>query len=225
MSVLILMRHGQASFGEARYDVLSAVGREQAQATGRWLRERGEAPTSIAHGPRARQVETAAIVVEAAGFDSPPQLLSSLDEFAEGEEVLEAAAMLFGRPMSGPEAPPRSEQLRCYDAAYEAWSRGTLEIPRRVAFAQFRRDVGQWLRESVAGPDAGGGQRVLAVTSGGVIAGVVCEALGLPDAQWCGLVRQIRNASLTEIMFSRGRVGLRSFNSAAHLPVRLASTI
>lgn len=225
MSVLILMRHGQASFGEARYDELSALGRRQAQATGRWLRERGEAVTSVRHGPRIRQADTAGLVLAASGLDVSPEPAAGLDEFAEGEEVLAAAAVLFGRPMTGREAPPRTEQLRCYDAAYEAWSKGSLDIPGRAGFAEFRRGVAQWLRESVAAADAPGGQRILAVTSAGVIAGVVCEVLGLPDEHWCPFVRLIQNGSLTEIMFSRGRLGLRSFNSVGHLPPGFATSI
>lgn len=225
MSVLVLMRHGQAAFGEARYDALSALGRQQAYATGRWMGERGEAVTSIRHGPRTRQADTAGLVIEASGLGLSPVQVTGLDEFAEGEEVLAAAAALFRRPMTGTEGPPRTEQLRCYDAAYEAWSLGKLDIPGRVGFLEFRRGVGQWLRESVAAPDAPGGQRILAVTSAGVIAGVVCEVLGLPDEQWCPLVRLIQNGSLTEIVFSRGRTGLRSFNSAGHLPPRFATSI
>ncbi|NMG45276.1 histidine phosphatase family protein [Aromatoleum toluvorans] len=225
MSVLTLMRHGQASFGEARYDTLSPLGRQQAQATGRWLRECGDPVTDIRHGPRSRQTDTAGLVCEAAAFGRAPERTPGLDEFAEGEEVLAAAAVLFGRPMSGAEAPARAEQLRCYDAAYEAWSHGKLDIPGRAGFVEFRRNVTQWLRATVAAPDAPSGESILAVTSGGVIAAVVCDLLGLPDGQWCPLVRQVRNGSLTEIVFSRGRVSLRSFNGVGHLPRGLRTSI
>ncbi|BAL27176.1 histidine phosphatase family protein [Azoarcus sp. KH32C] len=225
MSTLVLMRHGQASFGEARYDSLSETGRAQARHTGAWLGERGDMPTAVWTGPRRRQADTAALVIAASGIGHSPVLAPLLEEFAEGEEVLAAAAELFGRPMTGPEAPPRTEQLRCYDAAYEAWSRNRVAIPGRAAFGVFRGGVRQWLREVVAVPDAPSGQRILAVTSSGVIAAVVCDVLGLGDEQWCALVRLIQNGSLTEVVFSRGRTGLRTFNSAGHLPRELVSTI
>jgi len=225
MSTLVLMRHGQASFGEARYDALSETGRAQARSTGAWLGERGETLSAVWHGPRQRQVDTAALVIAEAGIAYRPQFTPGLEEFAEGEEVLAAAAELFGRPMTGPEAPPRAEQLRCYDAAYDAWSRGDLDIPGRVPFGEFRLGVRQWLHDVVAAPDAPSGQRILAVTSSGVVGAVVCEVLGLPDEQWCPLVRLIHNASLTEIVFSKGRTGLRAFNSTGHLPRELTSSI
>jgi hypothetical protein len=107
MSTLVLMRHGQASFGEARYDALSGLGLAQAQATGAWLRERGDTPTAVWHGPRRRHADTAAQRLASAGATPRPQLAAGLEEFAEGEEVLAAAAVLFGRPMSGPAAPSR----------------------------------------------------------------------------------------------------------------------
>lgn len=37
MSVIYLVRHGQASFGSDDYDRLSTIGREQAQALGEYL--------------------------------------------------------------------------------------------------------------------------------------------------------------------------------------------
>lgn len=222
MSSLLLMRHGQAAFGEARYDLLSAVGVAQAEATGAWMRGRGDAPMTVWHGPRQRQAETAARVLAEWGGGPEAVLVSGLDEFAEGEEVLDAACSLFGRPMSGAAAPERREQLRCYEAAYEAWSRAELEIPRRASYSHFRAGVREWLRDVTEGPS---GQRILAVTSGGVIAAAVCETLELPDVQWCALVRMINNASMTEIVYSRGRMALRTFNSVAHLPHRLTSPI
>ncbi len=38
-------------------------------------------------------------------------------------------------------------------------------------------------------------------------------------------VRVLRNASLTEIVFSRGRASLMSFNTVDHLPAGLVSAI
>ena len=50
MGVVLLVRHGQASFGSADYDVLSETGWEQGRLLGAWLREpRGRADR---RGPR-----------------------------------------------------------------------------------------------------------------------------------------------------------------------------
>lgn len=225
MSSLVLIRHGQASFGGPRYDALSEAGIAQSRAIGEWLRERGAAPTAVLHGPRRRHADTAAGLLSSAGLALRQELAPALDEFAEGEEVLDAAAVLFGRPMTGAEAPPRGEQLRCYSAAYEAWSRGEIEIPGRASFTTFRGALRDWLRELTDAPGSASGQRIMAVTSAGVVAVAVCEVLGLPDAKWSALVAVMQNASLTELQFSRGRCSLRSFNGTGHLPARLSSSI
>jgi len=175
MSSLILMRHGQASFGADRYDTLSATGLEQADATGRWLGERGQPLAAIWHGPRQRQRNSARAVVKATATTVEPRLAEGLDEFGEGEEVLAAAALLCRRPMTGPEAPARREQLRCYDQAMAAWASGTLEIPGRADFRTFRRAVKAWLEERVGNAAAPSGRCELAVTSAGVIAAALCE--------------------------------------------------
>lgn len=224
MSVLILVRHGQASFGAAHYDQLSDTGREQARCTGRWLRERyAKGGFVILSGPRNRHLETAAEIVSAAGLPQPAERIAALDEFAEGEEILAAATNLFGRPMQGEGAPPRPEQLRSYAEAYQAWAHGDLEIPGRASWLTFREGVGAWLREVLA--DTPAGSRIVAVTSAGVIAAAVCETLGLSNAQWLSMVGLTHNTGLTEIVFSPGRVNLRSFNGAGHLPAHLSSSI
>ncbi len=225
MSSLILMRHGQASFGAERYDTLSGAGLQQADAVGRWLRERGQLLSDIWHGPRRRQADSACAVVRAMSTTVQPCLAESLDEFGEGEDVLAAAAILFGRPMSGPDAPTRVEQLRCYDQAMAAWSQGNLEIPGRADFRTFRRVVKAWLDQRVGDTAAPSGRCELAVTSAGVIAVALCEVFDLPDERWISLVRVIYNASLTDLVFSGGRCGLRSFNGIGHLPTELLSGI
>ena len=54
MGTLYLIRHGQASYGEADYDKLSARGAEQAAAVGRWLA--GKKIDALYAGPLRRQV-------------------------------------------------------------------------------------------------------------------------------------------------------------------------
>ena len=50
MSELLVIRHGQASFGQDNYDVLSDLGHEQARAAGAALREAGWVPDRLVTG-------------------------------------------------------------------------------------------------------------------------------------------------------------------------------
>ena len=64
MGQLVLVRHGQASFGADDYDVLSETGWEQSRVLGRWLREHGVRPDTVVSGAMRRQRETLAALLE-----------------------------------------------------------------------------------------------------------------------------------------------------------------
>ena len=61
------------------------------------------------------------------------------------------------------------------------------------------------------------GRRVIAFTSGGFIGTAVQLVLGAPDRTALELNWRIRNAALTEFVFSRERITLDAFNTIAHL--------
>lgn len=58
MVEIILIRHAQASFGAADYDVLSDLGHEQARALGRALKRQGVEPDKVFTGAQRRHRET-----------------------------------------------------------------------------------------------------------------------------------------------------------------------
>ena len=69
MSQVLLVRHGQASWGADDYDVLSGRGVEQSAVLGAALAARGLEPTVLVAGAMRRHHQTAAAAVEAAGWD------------------------------------------------------------------------------------------------------------------------------------------------------------
>lgn len=224
MSKLILMRHGQASFGSDRYDCLSELGCVQARATGRWMRGSAIQPSLLVHGPRQRQFETACMLKEQGGFYAPMQQQAELDEFAEGEEIFKAAELFLGRSMRQVDGRSRLDVLRDYDVTCKAWSLGEIQIEGRSPINEFRGQVRQWFDNLIGEPDLSG-QQVVAVTSAGVISALICEVLDLPNSKWHSLLRVIGNASLTELLFSKGRYSLSSFNGLAHLSNDLNSSM
>jgi broad specificity phosphatase PhoE len=223
MSSLLLLRHGQASFGTDDYDRLSDLGECQASATGAYLATAGTVFDRVLIGPKRRHRATAAGALAALPTAPGVVIEPALDEFAEGTEVLRAAQRMCGLSSAELAALPRNEQLRHYEAAIMGWLRGEEEIEGRASAAAFRACVADWLRELVAQPARG--QRVLAVTSAGVIAAAVAEVLDIRVEHMAQFTRVVRNASLTEIVFSPVRTSLMSFNSVAHLPPALASSM
>src|SRR4029450_1607156 len=63
MAVAYLVRHGQASFGAADYDVLSEAGRAQSAVLGAELARRGVVPDRVVTGSSARARETPAVAL------------------------------------------------------------------------------------------------------------------------------------------------------------------
>ncbi len=222
MSSLLLLRHGQASFGEANYDQLSALGIAQAQATGTFLRERGRRFSTILSGPKQRHIDTTCGIVQAYPSHTTWQTEPALEELAEGNEILAAAQAHFGVVLHTPKV-TRETQLRYYNDMMQAWGEGRATMGSKPTAQAFRQNVGRWLLQVVSQP--GSGHNILAVTSAGVIGAVMCEVLGNNTSRMMDYVRVLRNASLTEIVFSGNRIGMMSFNSVDHLPSDLASAI
>ena len=223
MSLLLLMRHGQAQFGAAHYDALSELGERQAAATGLHFARAGSAFDEVQIGPKRRHAATAAAALRELAGAPAPITVPPLDEFAEADEILHAAERLCGLSPVEMSALPRVKQLRHYDTTIAAWMEGRVHLEGRLTAASFRAEVAAWLRDVVARPARS--QHLLVVTSAGVIAAAMVEVLELPVDRMSQFTRVLRNASLTEIAFSAGRASLMSFNSVAHLPPALASSM
>ncbi len=224
--MLTLMRHGQASFGAAHYDRLSEHGIAQAKATGHFLRKQQAHFDLVCVGPRVRQRDTAARVIEDWGVAPPCTDEIALDEFADSASlVLEHAPQTVeGEGALGPRA-----DLQRLMARIGAWADGEFMLRDGPTLREFRACVGGWARERLRRDEelsAGGAtHRTLAVTSAGVVAAAVCELMDLPDSSFLPLVSQVRNASFTEFAIWRHRPALVSFNGTAHLPARLLTHI
>jgi broad specificity phosphatase PhoE len=205
MSTLLLVRHGQASLGAARYDALSPLGVQQAEVTGRHLAQVWAPPTRVLCGPRDRHRGTWAAMAAAWPGLAAAEPAPELDELAETEAL--------GRVELS-----REQML----AAIQGWASGTRELPGVQPVTTFRRRVTGWLQGVARGDH---GQRVVAVTSAGVVAMATVHLLGLPDPAVLPLIQVLRNASLTEVAFSGGRVSLVSYNSVGHLPAGWRTTM
>ncbi|MDX2091335.1 MAG: histidine phosphatase family protein [Kofleriaceae bacterium] len=231
MGTLYLIRHGQASYGEADYDRLSARGCEQARAVGTWL---AKAKIDALHsGPLKRQVQTAEYATGAAtalGVTLPVR--AELEELAEYPAFEMLRHMLPRLAAEDPrfavlETSPTPQLLdKAFHTILHKWASDewvTDEVERVSAFvARVRNGI---VRVLAAAP---AGARIACVTSAGPIAVAVGLTFGIPEAR---MVRQsivIRNASITELRFrSQGfsleETSLVTFNNTGHLPDHLHS--
>lgn len=231
MSMMTLIRHGQASFFAADYDQLSSIGEEQSRLLGRFWGTHGYRIDQVYTGPRARQKQTAGLIGEThrkAGGDWPePVMLAELDEYDLNgimELLAPALAEQDGDFASLVEANRQSteprDRLRTFQAMFEElllyWQSATQPIANVESWTEFRQRVERAIQhiQNLA-PQ---GSRVAVVTSGGFIGTVAQSVLAAPDRSALEMNWRIRNCSLTELVFTRERLSLDSLNAVPHLP-------
>lgn len=207
MGVLLLVRHGQASWAADDYDVLSPAGWEQGRVLGRALAARDVRPGAVVRGGLRRHRETTQALAESLAVPEV-RVDAGWDEF-------DHVAVLAGMP-DPPAAPPTDK--RAYQAvleqAIDAWMGGGGSYAE--PFAAFTARVGEALRRT---PSEG---TTVVVTSGGAIAWVAASLLADGDAAlaaslWRRLNVVCVNTGVTKVVVGRRGSTLVSFNDHGHL--------
>ena len=206
MPVVYLIRHGQASFGAADYDVLSPAGQVQARLVGEALVRRGIRPSRIVAGTLRRQHDTAVACAAGAPFDLPIETDSRWDEFDP--------AGLMAEPTAASADPTSSVQVRL-DAALLNWTRPGATVAIGQTWPEFQAAALGAQRDLMASLPSGGAG--LAFTSAGVIGAICADLLGLGGEGLVALNRVTVNTGITKIVSGRSGTTLLSFNDHAHL--------
>ena len=208
MSVLLLLRHGQASLGTTNYDRLSGIGQRQAQLTGVRLAGADLIVDRTVSGAMMRQRDTALIVMRELGLgESTLQIDDRLDEYDHvGVMAGHTAEISFATA-----TPERARTVQsALDEAIARWMAADSGYPE--THDGFINRVLAAIEELT-----GRSGTTLAVTSGGVIAAVCAHLLGLRADKWPALARVMVNASLTRAISGPTGTRLLTFNDHAHL--------
>jgi broad specificity phosphatase PhoE len=212
-----LIRHGQASFGAADYDHLSAMGKAQAEHLGRWFAHTGKRPDLIAVGTLRRHVHTADLCLQAAGIDAPRLQLPELDEVDHVEILRRYRPDLVSfealREEMGRQPDPQRAFQEMFVAAIDRWTDGAQDGDYAVSWPVFRARVLQALKV-LAEYRA---QSIWAFTSGGPIAVIANALLRAPPGDTFALSWPLVNTSLTRIAAAGDGPRLVSYNAWPHL--------
>jgi broad specificity phosphatase PhoE len=203
MAELLVIRHGQASFGAQNYDVLSELGRAQARAAGEWLRSMGWLPDRVVTGTLDRQIDTASEM----GFEPTPERHAGLNEYDFGD-LLNAR---FKGDIPDMVKGDRKVHFRTLRETVFAWQKDEIAQPSET-WAQFADRV-EAARTFAINTDA---KRVLVISSGGVIGQMVAASLHAPAQHMMNLNLQIINAAMTRFVFSGSLFSLNEFNATPH---------
>lgn len=199
MGQVLLVRHGQASFGTDDYDRLSTLGEEQSAAVGRALT--GLTPDLVVHGALRRQRETAAHAVKAAGWDVRVEEDPRWDEF---EMVGDASRMARSSLADA------REFQAWYEAATDRWLAGDHE-PGQEPYVEFAA------RTSGALAAVAEHGTAVVFTSGGPIASLSAGLVDGGTAAYRRLMPVMVNASVTKVLVGRRGLSMVQFNGHDHL--------
>lgn len=234
MTVILLVRHGQARFGTSNYDRLSDLGERQARVTGEHLAREGRSLAAAISGALVRQADTARHALS--GWD--PELTAGRDpRFDEypADDLFEAYLPLavtrnpdLDRPMAELQADPR-----LFHAALSAvtglWAEGAQPAVRQgrasavESWQSFRARVTEGLTALMAA--SAPSDTVAIFTSGGVVGTATAHALGLDGQAAMALGHRTLNAGITELRYGRSGFVLVSFNGVAHLRLAGGETL
>lgn len=224
MSTLYLIRHGQASFGAANYDVLSPVGHTQAEALGRHWAQHAPPPDAIYCGPLERQRDTAEGMARGAreqGVTLPPVALrDALTEYPaipmlrHWVPILEAEDANFRTLLTNASSEADRVQ-RAMEFIIGRWIRGELPDDGLESYRDFVGRVRNELQHIMA--EQGRQRRVAVVTSGGPVGVAMQMALRLTDDIMMKVAWVVANGSVTELQYRDNETTLVRFNGTPHL--------
>jgi broad specificity phosphatase PhoE len=223
LALITIVRHGQAMFGAAEYDRLSPLGIEQSRCAGRYLADRvGKFDLALV-GPRVRHAGTFEEMTRSGLASIDVKIEPAVDEFANGDAIFRSAVQ---RRKEGGElwpTEPRS-QARLYSDEIRRWWVGEAVGETAGESAEgFDARTGAWLEGMRSAHQER--DKILVVTSAGLIASIVCHALGASRSHAFDVMMSIRNGSITTLSAKKARLKLHSFNETAHLEKALVTGI
>ena len=201
MSTLLVVRHGQASFGAADYDQLSELGYLQSERLGTHFSDHGRGIDAVYCGPAKRHRQTLEGLSRAPGLTLPET--NFVPDLAELPAFKLVAMHGKGK---GPDA---------FQQLIESWMLGTLDCGDMETAEQFSGRVEASLRNICR--QEGRGKTILVVTSGGPTIVATSQALSLSAAKAADLLWVIANSSVTEFRYRDDELSLVGFNRIAHL--------
>ena len=232
MSILHVVRHGQARLFTDDYDRLSDLGVSQAEALGRHWVEQGIKPDVVWCGSLKRQRHTAEAVGQVfadRGHDWPGhQELHGFNEYP-AEEIMERllpalrqsrddiAAMAAAFESASDHTDRYRAIHQLLEAVVAAWVRGEYEDGLlSISWETFSSGVRNAFQQAIRNTPSG--STVAVFTSGGPIGVSMQTVMDAPDIKAAELHWRVNNCSVTHYTFSGRRISLDRFNDVSHLP-------
>ncbi|WP_370306559.1 histidine phosphatase family protein [Sinimarinibacterium flocculans] len=218
MGAILLIRHGQASFGAGDYDQLSDTGFSQSRLLGESLKARAPKIDLVLGGGMRRHRQTAETALAAMGVDI------AVEDDPGWAEYDHVAVIAAHRPEWADQTRMKMELARLpnprrafqqeFEQATARWIGGLHNDDYPESWAGFCARVQQALQRLHA--RLGKSQTALVFTSGGPISAVAQRLLHLPEANTLRVNWTLANAAITKLIYSERALYLSTLNDHAH---------
>jgi len=220
MANLLIIRHGQASFGAENYDQLSPLGQRQADLTGEFLRHMGTGFSAAYSGDLSRQRETGERVLDQ--LQDAPELVIDprLNEVQTDEQIEVMMPLLVERDarfadlVAAMDSDTKSFQ-KIIETVFNYWVSPECDIAGIQSWADYHGGVVSAFEGAMASAQSGTDTAIF--TSGGTIATIVGHVLKLTSDRVYEFYEPVFNCSITRIIFNSKKCSLSTFNDVGHL--------
>ncbi len=229
MTAIYLIRHGQASFGKADYDQLSDKGIKQAQLLGNYWQFM-PVPNKIYSGNLLRHQQTLKHFLLAYPSNMPAASLHKGFNELDHLDLLacyDAKWKDFAKMTSNlaQQATGDHQLKKIFFCALERWISQQHNSDYKETWCQFKqRCVGALqdvinitLADKQLSETNQQAQNICIFTSAGTISVIVQHILGISDEKVLALNLNLRNTSVTKLVFSGNNVNIDYFNNYSHL--------
>lgn len=209
MSVIYLIRHGQASFGADDYDKLSDLGQLQAKLNGQALHQKYPQPMRVFTGTMSRHIETAALSLGAFDIDKNQLNKITSQDVRWNEYDHQQILGVYNKKLATAEGvraylsqheKPMKHFKQVFIEAMNAWINAENSNAYSESFQQFCDRVLGALNELSHNRQD---KQIMVYSSGGPISLIACHLLGLPLSRFMEINWTLVNASITKVI-SRG---------------------
>ena len=222
MATIYLVRHGQASFGAENYDKLSELGCRQAQVTGTYFRDTGVVFDAVYSGDLSRQRETARLAIASQPAEIAHHIDPRFNEIENDEQVKylvpevvktnpEIQALVDRGLSSG------KDYQKVIEAVFNYWVSPACTDTRLASWADYSLGVREALADVIR--EQGAGKTVGIFASGGTLATIVADVLGLGGDETYQFYEPVFNCSVTQLFYNRSKVSLSYYNDCSFLRV------
>ncbi|PCI85292.1 MAG: hypothetical protein COB24_13560 [Hyphomicrobiales bacterium] len=207
MQEILLVRHGQASYGAHDYDNLSELGHQQSFWLGAHLQQLGFVPSLAVDGTLKRHVQTLDQVAKSL------HISNQASDKAFSEINIKAIFTAYRNKYDN--LPAFEQDTKLLNAALRmvltAWFEARISTGGETWQGYIMR-INQGLERF-----KNQGDNILLITSGGAIAAAVGATLNLDAATQVAIFTKLHNSSVTKLIRTKSGLELHSLNNVAHL--------